>query len=87
MVAGEEVSGFNQIPDGMVAKTIPAANYAVFTTPAGPLFKVVPEAWAFIWEWTTNSNIERAFSGDFELYDERSFDSNNAQVEIYIALK
>lgn len=71
----------------MVAKVIPAATYAVFTTAKGPISEVVPEAWAYIWEWFKNSEMKRAYTGDFERYDARSMDPANAEVDLYISIK
>ena len=76
------------IPSGMVRKKVPAGEYAVFTSERGPVAKVVVETWKRIWAYYQSSaNAERAYRADFELYDERASDPNNAQVDIYIALK
>ncbi|MFD3445970.1 GyrI-like domain-containing protein [Microbacteriaceae bacterium 4G12] len=87
MLIGSEVSTFDEIPEGMAAQTIPAAKYIVFTTKKGLISEVVVQAWAYIWEWFQHSNYERTFTGDFEWYDERSIDPNQAEVDIYIAVK
>lgn len=79
-------SGLSHI-EGLQTVTIPAAKYAVFTTKQGPVAQVVGEAWQAIWQWMVSSEVERAFTGDFELYDERSIDPQNAQLDIYIAIK
>ena len=47
----------------------------------------VPEnmtTWKYIWQWSKEN--KRAFTTDFELYDERALDPNHAQLDIYIAL-
>ena len=67
----------------MTTLTIPAATYAVFTR-KGPVAEVVCEAWEYIWQWSKEN--KRAFTTDFELYDERALDPNHAQLDIYIAL-
>lgn len=84
---GSQVNDSSNVPDGMVTRRIPCGTYAVFTSDQGPISKVVPEAWAFIWNWFQESDTERAFTYDFELYDERSLDRDNAEVDIYIAIK
>ena len=43
----------------------------------------VAEAWKEIWR----SDIPRAFKTDFEVYDERSKDWSNAEVEIFLSIK
>ena len=76
------------IPDGMVIKTVPAGRYAVFTTERGPVIKVVVDTWKQIWAYyQTPQNGQRAYQADFEVYDQRAADPNNAQVDIYVGLK
>jgi predicted transcriptional regulator YdeE len=89
LTIGAEVGSSDDLPANMLGITIPAARYAVFTTSRGPLSKVVPEAWSYIWQYFGNANVnmERAFTYDFEVYDERSLDPDNAQVDIYISIK
>ncbi|HDX9580479.1 TPA: AraC family transcriptional regulator [Bacillus pseudomycoides] len=78
------VSTVIDTPENMTSFTIPAATYAVFTTRKGPLSEIIAESWQEIWNWSKEN--KRAFTIDFELYDERAFDPNDAQVDIYIAL-
>ena len=76
------------IPKGMVVKTIPAGRYAVFTSERGPVAKVVVDTWKQIWSYyQLPANGHRAYRADFELYDQRAVDPNNAQVDIYIGIK
>ncbi|MEH6888716.1 GyrI-like domain-containing protein [Bacillus sp. JJ864] len=81
---GVPVSTVIDTPENMTSFTIPATTYAVFTTRRGPLSEIIVEAWQEIWNWSKEN--KRAFTTDFELYDERAFDPNDAQVDIYIAL-
>ncbi|WP_242223942.1 GyrI-like domain-containing protein [Bacillus cereus group sp. BfR-BA-01380] len=81
---GIPVSTVIDTPENMTSFTIPAATYAVFTTRRGPLSEIIAETWQVIWNWSKEN--KRAFTTDFELYDERAFDPNDAQVDIYIAL-
>ncbi|MCM3737689.1 GyrI-like domain-containing protein [Bacillus cytotoxicus] len=78
------VSTVIDTPENMTSFTIPAATYAVFTTRKGPLSEIIAESWQEIWNWSKEN--KRAFTIDFELYDERACDPNDAQVDIYIAL-
>ena len=76
------------IPKDMVVKTVPAGRYAVFTSERGPVAKVVVETWKQIWSYYQSpANGHRAYRADFELYDQRAADPNNAQVDIYIGIK
>jgi predicted transcriptional regulator YdeE len=76
------------LPQGMIVKTVPAGQYAVFTSERGPVAKVVVETWKQIWShYQSPANGQRAYRADFELYDQRAADPNNAQVDIYIGVK
>ncbi|CAM4331715.1 DNA-binding protein [Bacillus manliponensis] len=82
---GNAVSAFEPISENMTLLSVPKTTYAVFTTRRGKIPEVVPEMWAYIWEWSKEN--QRAFTVDFELYDERATNPDNAQVDIYIALE
>lgn len=86
-VAGMEVSELNNIPEGMVGLTIPAAKYAVFTQKGS--LESLHSIYDYIYKtWLPNSGIELAESPMFELYDER-FDnfSEKSEIDIYVAIK
>jgi predicted transcriptional regulator YdeE len=85
LTLGKEVSETTNVPNNMITHTIPGGRYAVFTSRKGTLPEIVLETWQHIWEWSKEN--KRAFTYDFEFYDERYLDPSNRQVEIYIALK
>lgn len=88
VVIGHEIGDTETVaPDNYAHVTIPESKYVVFTTKRGPVYEVVIEAWVEIWEYFKHSPEERAYTGDFELYDARHFDPANAEVHIYIAVK
>jgi len=67
---------------------VPTGKYAVFVTRRGPSVQVVVEAWQRIWRWAASpTGYERTFTGDFERYDERCHNPDDAVVEIFIAIK
>lgn len=82
---GTEIAPLDPIPVGMTTYSVAECSYVVFTTRKGPVFEIVVEAWAYIWEWSKTHN--RAFLTDFELYDERCIDPANSQVDIYISVR
>jgi len=84
---GVEVLAADEIPEGMFVKTMPAAKYLVFTSDKGPFEEVVVKAWQDVWAWFASSGVERTYTGDFEMYDERCANPQEAQVDIYIAIK
>lgn len=82
VVIGCPVSSIDIIPEGMVAKTIPASSYALFPA-IGEYPASLMEAWGNIWKQT---NLERTYSGDFELYGDKFISGSPKEVEIYIAV-
>lgn len=87
MLIGASIDLSADAPAGLEVVEVPAAKYAVFTTERGPVAEVVARAWQSIWKWSLSSGEERTFTGDFERYDERSTNPQDAQVDIYIAIK
>lgn len=86
-VLGASVKEGTAAPGGMVVRHIPAGHYAVITTEKGPVAKVVPAAWQRIFQLEADAEIKRGYQTDFEIYDQRAQDPQNAQVDIYIGLK
>ncbi len=74
-------------PPGMVAKNVAGGRFAVLTSEKGPLPKVVPQAWQAIFKLEAEKKIQRTYKTDFEIYDQRSQDPQNAQVDLYVGLK
>lgn len=88
LIIGKEVKSIESLPSGMMAQTIPASKYAVFTTPKGEMPGVVVQAWQHIWSLSAKElGGERAYLADFELYDDRCADRSNAELDIYISIK
>lgn len=85
---GEAVSSFDDIPQGLDTLIIPAQTYTVFTTQQGPLPYIVIDEWQKIWNMPNEElGGERAYIADFELYDHRCVDYQNAIADIYIGIK
>ena len=87
-VLGARVTSDADIPEGMVAKKIPAGKFAVFTSDKGPAPKVVPELWMKINSLPkTATGGNRLYRSDFEIYDQRAADPQNLQMDAYIGIK
>jgi predicted transcriptional regulator YdeE len=82
-ILGCKVADLNTIPVGMVGKTFKEENYSVHTAKGNLLQGVVFDEWTRIW----NSNLPRTFTADFEVYGEKAQDPDNAEVDIFIAIK
>jgi predicted transcriptional regulator YdeE len=76
VVLGAKVSSVGELPQGMVAKHVPASICAVFEASDGPPESVVPETWRTIW---SDTSIDRSYTADFELYGDN-------RIEIHIAV-
>ncbi len=85
---GAKVKDVGMVPEGLVAKRIPAGRYAVITSERAPIVEAVVGAWQRVWAASpADLGGERAFQTDFELHDERATDPQNSQVDVYVGLK
>lgn len=66
---------------GMDSLVIPEQSY-VQKMARGKMPDCVADTWREIW----TSDIKRAYGYDFEVYDKRSHDWNNATVDIYLSV-
>ncbi len=82
-ILGCEVSTLTDIPEGMVSKTIEVANYQKYTAKGNLNEGVVFNEWVKIW----NSDLDRAYTTDYEVYGAKAGNMENAEVDIFIALK
>lgn len=69
-------------PQRLTSLDIPEQQYSVLTA-NGKMPDCVADCWRDIWK----SQMERAYGYDFEIYDERSKDWSNAEVNIFISSK
>ncbi|AMQ01560.1 transcriptional regulator [Pedobacter cryoconitis] len=82
-ILGCKVENTAEIPDQLVSKTIEGASYQKITAKGNLMQGAVYNEWIKIW----NSDLARTFTADFELYDERSLNPENAAVDIFVAVK
>jgi predicted transcriptional regulator YdeE len=84
---GAPVSSIEGLPTGLTSVQIAPGNYAVIITEKGDVTQVIPAAWKRIWAMTPQElGGRRAFTTDYEIYDQRSADPKNARVEIHLAI-
>lgn len=79
---GCKVGGETGVPEGLDSLTIPAWNFQKITA-KGEMPACIANAWKEIWK----SDIPRAFKADFEVYDERSHNWSDAEVDIYLSVE
>jgi len=66
-ICSVEVSDFDHVPEGMIARTIPEHLYAVFQHKGAISF--LPDTLKYIWgSWLPKSNYDYVEKPDFELY-------------------
>lgn len=78
---GCRVSADAPVPDGLQTLHLSKGDYAKITA-TGKMPDCVADSWREIW----SSDMQRAYRTDFEVYDGRSRDWNNAEVEIYVSI-
>ena len=81
-IIGYQVSSLENVADGLVSKEIPTSDYQKFIA-KGKFPTCVRETWGKIW----NSEIERSYVADFEVYGEKSLNMTDSEVEIFISVK
>lgn len=79
---GCKVKNDTQVPDGLDGLIIPNDVYEKLIA-KGKMPDCVADTWKEIWR----SNPPRAHDTDFEVYDEKSKDWNDAEVAIFISVK
>ena len=82
-ILGCEVSDFDNVPEGMVAKIIGGGEYKQYTAKGNLKQGVVYETWTKIW----NEPLERVYTTDFEVYGPKAQNPENAEVDIFVAIK
>lgn len=82
-VLGCKVESLDNIPEGFIGLTIETANYEKYTAKGKMSDDIVYNKWTEIWQ----SDLDRTYIADFEIYGERSVDMDNAEVDIFISVK
>ena len=82
-ILGCKVESLDNIPEDMVGKTIESADYEELIAKGNLSDGIVYNKWLEIW----NSDLNRSFTADFEIYGSKTQNPENAEVDIYIALQ
>ena len=80
-ILGCKVKNLDTIPEGMVAISIDGGTYTEFLSKGNLTEGVVFNEWLKIWKMDLN----RKYTTDFEVYDERAQNPTDAEVAIYVA--
>jgi len=79
LIIGCKVSDFEWLPKWLSGWEVPEQQYAKFIA-VGDLPRAVIKEWENIW----NSDIEKNYTVDFEVYSEKSQKWKNSEVDIYV---
>jgi predicted transcriptional regulator YdeE len=80
-IVGCRVHSLENIPDGFVGINIAESAYRVYKS-VGNLAECVADTWVQIWQ----SDINRKYAADFDIYGEGAMDPENAEVDIYVSI-
>jgi predicted transcriptional regulator YdeE len=85
---GARVTSIEHLSADMAYRKVQPGSYAVVETEMGQMPGVLQDSWRRIWKMSpAELGGRRAFVTDYEVYDERSANPQQAQVEIHISLQ
>ncbi|MGY6648101.1 GyrI-like domain-containing protein [Wenyingzhuangia sp. IMCC45574] len=82
LIIGYEVSSLDNIPEEFSVKIIPESTYAKFTAQGDLTKEAVIGTWMQIW----NAPLDRKYTADIEVYDDRAADPTNGVADVLIAI-
>ena len=82
-IIGCKVANLNNIPEEMTCIKIDNSYYSRFTAKGDLTKGVIYEEWMKIW----GTNLDRKYTTDFEVYGVEARNPNDAEVDIYVAIK
>lgn len=83
-IIGCKVNSLDNIPRGLMGREFNGGQYRKFTA-KGKMPHVVIRQWQEI--WNEEKKLGRKYTTDFEVYGRKSRDPENAEVDIFIAIK
>lgn len=82
-ILGCKVENLDQIPEGMIGKNFEGGKYQRLIAKGDITKGAVVQEWLKIW----NSDLKRTYTADFEVYGKKAQNPENAEVEIFVAIK
>ena len=83
-IIGCKVNSLDSIPHGLMGREFNGGQYRKFTA-RGKMPHILIRQWQEI--WNEDKKLGRKFTADFEVYGRKSRDPENAEVNIFIAIK
>lgn len=81
-IIGCRVTSLENVPEGMVGKTVESSSYAHYVAKGNIMQGAVQEVWKEIW----NSDIKRAYRADFDVYGAKAQNLENAEVDVFVSV-
>ncbi len=81
-ILGCKVAHVDVIPDGMTSLQIEASTYSRYTAKGDLTKSAVYNTWYEIWE----TDLNRTYTTDFEVYGEEAKNPKQAEVDIFVAI-
>ncbi|MDR2147886.1 MAG: GyrI-like domain-containing protein [Tannerella sp.] len=82
-ILGCKVENLDTVPSGMIGKTFDKADYVKHIAKGNILQGMVFNEWTKIW----NSDLDRTYTADFEVYGDKAQNPENAEVDIFVSVK
>ncbi|MFK7814251.1 MAG: GyrI-like domain-containing protein [Maribacter sp.] len=82
-ILGCKVSSLDVIPEGMVGQSFEGGTFAKFISKGDLAKGVVYNTWTEIW----NTDLDRLYTADFEVYGKNAQNPSDAEVDIFVAIK
>lgn len=83
MMLGFEVTSKDRVPTELTMKTIPVSDYEVFTAKGDLTQTAMRDAWMKVWQ----SDLNRTYQTDIEVYGEKASDPTNGEAEVWIGVQ
>lgn len=81
-ILGCHVKNPDNIPEGMTGKSLAGGNYVKISAKGDLTKGLIVNEWMKIW----NMNLDRAFTADYELFDENEKNPTDARVDFLVAV-
>lgn len=81
-IIGCKVKNINTVPEGMVGIQIKKNVYSRYTAKGDITKGIVYDKWVNIWE----TNLNRLYTTDFEIYGDDAKNPKDAEVDIYVSI-
>lgn len=83
-IIGVSVSSLKSIPEGLIGWEFAAEVFEKYNA-RGPIPECIVATWQGI--WSRDKVLRRKYTYDMEIYDHRSLQGNESEVDVYVAVE